>query len=208
MTSSTLFETAVRPTGENVCRHVKTGVGMLVGGAALAYYLSRFGGDAAGKFCLLAAAALLLGSAIGCIMGRLADVLFWTAIGVAYGCLAVVHADMYHWTAEYAWPLVGGMVGAAAAVAFEGKVIRRMACCALVALSLVAVYEFAFFRFQWDLMPDLCCATLGGALMGAGVELVGRFERAAAIPRYVLAVGLLGAGIAGHWFAIHHIPGL
>jgi hypothetical protein len=181
---------------------------MAIALAGIAYYLSTFNVNAVGRFGFLVAAAILIGVALGLATRKLGDVVFWSAIGVCYGYLAVIHADLYDWTAEYAWPLVGGVVGAVAAIPSEGKLWRRMAFCAATALGLIAIYEFASFGFQRDLLPDLYCATLGGAMMGVGVDLVSRLEKATGIPRYALAVVLIAAAIACHTLAIHYIPGL
>lgn len=176
--------------------------------AALLGYLSAFGTTDVVRFGMLLAVTLSLGGAIGFAVGKIREVAFWTGIGTAFGYLVVVHGVLYDWTASYAWPLVGGIVGATASLWREGKVVQRTLCCTLVALMLIAVYAFSLFGVREDLLADLNCAAFGGALMGLGVELIMQLEKRAAFLRPWLAPAITLAAIAGHWLATRYIPGI
>lgn len=200
--------TAVRPIRAKAEIWLETACGMCLAGGLFAGYLGLFHGGDAARWAALAAVALPIGCLFGAAKGKLADVAFWTAIGVAFGYLTVVRADTFDWTGVYVWPVIGAMVGAAAALCRDGRPFRRVSCCALAAVGMAAVYEFGRFGFRADLIADLVCATLGGALMGLGVELVRRYEARTAIPRHCLAVELIAAAILCHVMAITYIPGL
>jgi hypothetical protein len=181
---------------------------MFVVVAVFLSYVRTFGPEAVGKFVVVATLALVIGGLIGLATGRFSAAVFWSGIGVVGGYLAIVHTCLYHWTNEYAWPLTGGLVGATAAVCGDGRLKRRMICCALVWLGLVVVYEVPFFGFNRDLIADPFCAALAGALFGLGVDLATRFERFTSIPRHFFALGLVLLAIAGHWTAMRLFPGL
>ncbi len=181
---------------------------MFVVVALLAAYLRTFGPEAVGRFGLVIVLTLPLGGAIGWLADRFSAAVFWAGIGTVLGSLAVCGAAVYHWTALYVWPLMGGIVGATAAVCDEGKLMQRMACSALVGFGVIAVYTFSCFGFQRDQVAELICAAGGGALLGLGVELVGRFEKRTSIPRHFLALGLVVLAVAGHWIAVRIIPGV
>jgi hypothetical protein len=141
-------------------------------------------------------------------MGRFSAAVFWAGIGVVGGYLAVVHTFLYHWTQEYAWPLMGGVVGATAAVCGDANLKRRIGCSALVWLVLVMIYDLSFFGLKRDLLADPLCAFIAGALFGLGVDLAARFEEWTSIPRHFFALALVILAIAGHWLAIRMIPGV
>jgi hypothetical protein len=171
-------------------------------------YIRTFGAETIPKFGLVATVALLVGGVIGLLAHRFQAAVFWSGIGVVGGYLAVVHSAMPHWSAEYAWPLVGGLVGATAAVCGDGKPWRRMFCSAAVGLAAVSIYSLSFFGFRRDQVADLICAAIGGALAGLAVDLASRFEKRTAVPRHFFALGLVILAIAGHWIAVKLIPGL
>jgi hypothetical protein len=181
---------------------------MFVVVAVLAAYLRTFGPEAVGRFGLVLVLALPLGGAIGRLAGRFSAAVFWAGIGTVLGSLAVCGAAVGHWTALYAWPLMGGIVGATAAICGEGKLVRRVAWSALVGFGVIAVYTFSWFGFQREQIAELICAAGGGALLGLSVDLVGRFEKRTSIPRHFLALGLVVLAIAGHWIAVRIIPGV
>ncbi len=176
--------------------------------AVLLSYLRPYGLPDMVRCSLLLVAALLCGGLMGLVARRLADALFWSAIGSICGYLAVLGAPLNHWTAQYFWPLAGGIVGATAACCGEGRRIRRAACCLLVGLGLVALYELSFFGFSGDRVAELVCAAGGSVLLALVVELAGRFEKYTAIPRHFLAIGFVLLAIAAHWAARKIIPGL
>jgi hypothetical protein len=171
-------------------------------------YIRSFGPETIPKFGLVAVLALLLGGLIGLAAHRFSTAVFWSGIGAVGGYLAVVHAAMPHWSAEYVWPLVGGLVGATAAACGDGRPVRRMIACAAVGLAAVSLYTLSLFGFRREAIADLICAAIGGALAGLGVDLASRFEKRTAVPRHFFALGLVVLAIAGHWTVTKIFPGL
>ncbi len=181
---------------------------MFVVVALLAGYLRTFGPEAVGRFGLVLVLTMPLGGLIGWLAGRFSAAVFWAGIGTVLGTLAVCGAAVGHWTALYAWPLMGGMAGAAAAVCDRRGLVERMACGAMVGLGIITIYVFSCFGIANAQIAELICAAGGGALLGLGVDLVGRFEKRTSIPRHFLALGLVVLAIAGHWIAVRVIPGV
>ena len=134
--------------------------------------------------------------------------MFWSAIGSILGYLTVVNASLSHCTGEYVWPILGGLVAAMAATSNGKKASYRVAYCSLLGLGLVSLYELFFLRFTHDSLDELVCAAAGSALLAVVVELAGRFERWTSVPRHLIAIGFVVAGIAVHWIALRLVPGL
>jgi hypothetical protein len=208
MTDSTTPETDPKPPRAEFQFGLQAFLWMFVVVAVFLSYIRTFRPEAVATFGLVATLALLIGGVIGLLAGRFSAAVFWSGIGVAGGYLAVVHTSLYHWTQEYAWPLMGGIAGATAAVCGDGNVRRRMVWSSLVWLGLIAIYDLSFFGLQYDLMSDPICALIAGALFGLGVDLATRFEKWTSIPRHFFALGLVLLAIGGHWVAIRLIPGL
>jgi len=183
---------------------LQTFAGLFVVVALLLGYLRLFGVESVAKCAVLTAVALVLGGLVGARAGKLGDALFWSAIGAVFGFLAILGDVSYHWILPYAWPLVGGLTGATAAICPDGRLARRMMCCALVAWALISVCFVLAITFQPVMLADLLCAALGGALMAVAVEMAGRFERYTSLPRHLLATGFVLVGITGHWLAFHY----
>ncbi len=201
-------ETETQPSRSEFQFGLQAFLWMFVVVAVFLSYIRSFGAETIPKFGLVATLALLLGGAIGLVAHRFSTAVFWSGIGVVGGFLAVIHAAMPHWSAEHVWPLVGGLVGATAAVCGDGRPMRRMFWSAAVGLAAVSLYSLSLFGFRRDQVAELICAALGGALAGLGVELASRFEKRTAIPRHFFALGLVVLAIAGHWIAVRVIPGL
>jgi hypothetical protein len=183
-------------------------LGMFVLVSVLLSYLRPFGVPVILKLTCLVGLALLCGGAIGLVARRFSEAVFWSAIGSILGYLTIVNAPLSHWTGEYVWPMLGGIVGAVAAAVSGKKARYRVAYCSLLGLGLVSLYELALLRFTRDSADELVCATAGSALLAVVVELAGRFERWTSVPRHLIAIGFVVAGIAVHWVALRLAPGL
>ncbi len=181
---------------------------MFVVVAVLVGYLRSFGVEPVGRFGLCIAVAMPLGGLIGWRAGRFSTAVFWTGIGTVLGSLAVCGTTVGHWTAYYFWPLMGGAAGATAAVCDRRGLPERMASTTVVALGIVGLYTLLWPCRSGEENAQIVCAAGGGALLGLGVDLVGRFERWTAIPRHFLALGLVVLAVAGHWVAVRVIPGI
>jgi hypothetical protein len=208
MTNPTTSEIEPQPPHAEFQFGLQAFLWMFVVVAVFLSYIRTFNPADVAKFGLVATLALLLGGVIGLLAGRFSAAVFWAGIGVVGGYLAVVHTCLYHWSQEYAWPLMGGVVGATAAVCGDGNLRRRIGCCSLAWLVLVMIYDLSLFGVQRDLLADPLCAFIAGALFGLGVDLATRFEKWTSIPRHFFALGLVLLAIAGHWLAIRIIPGV
>jgi len=208
MTNSTTSETEPQSPRTEFQFGLQAFLWMFVVVAVFLSYIRTFRPEAVATFGLVATLALLIGGVIGLVAGRFSAAVFWAGIGVVGGYLAVVHTSLYHWTNEYAWPLMGGIAGATAAVCGDGNIKWRMGCSSLAWLVLVMIYDLSFFGLQHDLMADPLCAFVSGLLFGLGIDLATRFEKCTSIPRHFFALGLVILAIAGHWLAIRLIPGV
>lgn len=194
------------PVPERLQFTLQSMIGLFVVVALLLGYLKAFGGESILKCGSTTLAALALGGLVGAWTGKTPDAMFWAAIGAVFGFLVVLGDASYHWSVIYAWPLVGGLTGATAALAPQQHLVRRMRSCATVALVSIALYLVCCLPFERAMFADMVCAALGGALMAVAVELATRFERYTALPRYLLATAFVLLGIAGHWAAVHFLP--
>jgi len=208
MTDSTTPETEPQPSRAEFQFGLQAFLWMFVVVAVFLSYIRTFSPADVAKFGFVATLALLIGALIGLLAGRFSAAVFWAGFGVVGGYLAVVHTCLYHWTQEYAWPLMGGIVGATAAVCGDGKLGRRIGVSAHVWLVLVVIYDLSFFGLQRDLIADPLCAFLSGILFGLVIDLATRFEKWTSVPRHFFALGLVILAIAGHWLAIRLIPGV
>ena len=132
-------------------------LGMFVLVSVLLSYLRPFGVPVVLKLTCLVGLALLCGGAIGLVARRFSEAVFWSVIGSILGYLTVVNAPFSHWTGEYVWPMLGGIVGAVAAVLSGKKARYRVAHCSLLGLGLVSLHELALLRFTRDSVDALVC---------------------------------------------------
>ena len=135
MTSPTTPETEPQPSRAEFQFGLQAFLWMFVVVAVFSY-IRTFSPATVARFGLVATLAIVVGGLIGLLAGRFSAAVFWSGIGVVGGYLAVVHASLFHWTNEYAWPLMGGIVGAAAAACGDGHIKRPVVCSSAVWLGL------------------------------------------------------------------------
>jgi hypothetical protein len=208
MTDPTTTESKLPPARAEFQFGLDAFLWMFVVVAVFLAYIRTFNPDDVGKFVVVATVDVLVGGVIGLLARRFSSAVFWAGIGAVGGYLAVVHTCLSHWTQEYACPLMGGIIGATAAVCGDGNLRRRMIVPSLVWLALVVLYDLSFFGLTRDWIAEPICAFLGGLLVGLGVDLATRFEKWTSIPRHFFALGLVLLAIGGHWLAIRLLPGV
>ena len=207
MTEQTPQETDPQPPRAEFQFGLQAFLWMFVVVAVFLSYIRTFGPAAVAKFGLVATLALLIGGLIGLVAGRFSAAVFWSGIGVVGGYLPWCNAASPtgarnmsgRWWAEWS---ARRRPPAATETSGGGWI-----CLARLA-RLVVIYDLSLFGFRRDLIADLICASVGGALAGLGVELASRFEKCTSIPRHFFALGLVILAIAGHWLAVRMIPGL
>jgi hypothetical protein len=181
-------------------------LGMFVVLAVFLSYLNTFAKDpkAIAAFGIGLVIAYAISGAIGVWSGRFSTVMFWAGIGAVCGTLAITQTTVFHSADVVAWPVIGGVTGAAAAAVQDGKLARRMLCTSLIGFSLVMAYTLIFLGGQQHSLLVLLnvCAIGGGALWGLVVDLACRFEKWTSIPRHFFALGLVLLAIGGHWLIV------
>ena len=186
---------------------LQAGLGTMTVSCLLIAYLRPLGVLAVGRCGLV----VLMGAVLGCIVGamtrRPGDTLFWSVMGAVAGYLAVLSAFVYHWTGTHVWPIVGALSGAAAVVPPPTRPFLRMFAAGATAAALILAYQLALFGSEPKSAAELLCAALGGAMLGLASEIAGWFEARISVSRSAIAIGVVRALIAGHWLAVHFIPG-
>lgn len=145
-----------------------------------------------------AGAALVLGTLVGAVAGRIADAQYWSVLGATFAFISAVDIVDYHW----AWAATGALTGAAVGSISPGRPLRKMLAGAVTASAVFGFYALAFWpglpgEFLWD----LGAAPVIGALFGLLVEAFAWLESRAALPRYASATVLMLAICGGNYLA-------
>jgi hypothetical protein len=171
--------------------------GMIAISLGLAY-LRSLHPDYALSGLYAAAAALLLGTLVGMVTGRVADAQFWAVLGGTFAMISAVGVVAYHWI----WAVTGAVAGAAIGSTAGGPWLRTVLA---GSVATTAAFAVCVAPFRSDLAVevwlDLLAAPVIGALFGLLVEIFCWLERRSTLPRHVTAIVLMAAVCAGNYFA-------
>ena len=147
---------------------------------------------------IVATAALLWGTLVGLLTGRVADTPFWAVLGATFALISAIGVVAYHW----AWAATGAAAGAAIGSTAGGPWLRTVlagsvAATAAFAACVVPVHS----NLAGEILLDLAAAPVIGALFGLLVEIFWWLERRAPLPRHATATVLMAAVCAGNYFA-------
>lgn len=170
-------------------------------------YLRPLGMAAVGRCGTFVILGGLLGWLVGSMTRRAEESVWWSAMGALAGYLGVLSAYVYHWTATLVWPMVGAATGAAAVWPPPVRPFLRMAAGAGTATVAVVVYHTIALGCEQKFAAEWLCAGMAGAVIGLAAAMARWLETGFSISRPVLAISLTATLIAGHWLAVHCIPG-
>jgi len=171
--------------------------GMVVISVGLAFLRSLNGAYVApGLF--VATGALLLGTPVGMLLGRVTDAQFWAVLGATFAFISAVDIVAFHW----AWAGTGAAAGAAVGVTAGGRLSRTLLAGGLAATAAFGTYAAVFFSSSpREILFDLAAAPVIGMAFGLLVEIFFRLEQRTSLPRYVTATVLMVAVCVGNYFA-------
>ncbi|MCL4206290.1 MAG: hypothetical protein KJ000_27725 [Pirellulaceae bacterium] len=142
--------------------------------------------------------ALLLGTLVGLVTGRLADAQFWSVLGSTFALISAIEIVPYHW----AWAVTGAAAGAAVGCTAGGSWLRTILAGGLSATAAFGIYVAVFYATSpREILFDLAAVPVVGVFFGWLVDIFFRLEQRTSLPRHVTATVLMIAVCVGNHFA-------
>ncbi len=171
----------------------------------LAAFLSPRGNDLLLSGMLTAVGAATFALAVGYFWPPLVDRVFWAIVVTAMMQAVCAEVDLLARLEIFAWPATAG-VAAAMAVGHRNLYIR------MVMSGLAAGLCFAAFATQIDarladLVMNIVCATIGGALLAVLISVIQWLEEKYRLPQPAIGLVMVLAAIVFAVLAPRMIPG-
>ncbi len=147
---------------------------------------------------VVVAMAVIVGGAIGWCAGRTGDATYWSVVITTAAFLSVAGERANGPLFSIAWSAVGTTAGSCCGLIPQNRLVWRMLTGCFVAGATMLVFSAALTAGTVEILFDLACAPLVGALVGLLIEVILWLERQSYAPRYITASWLLCAVIIGN----------
>jgi hypothetical protein len=148
--------------------------------------------------CVMVCVAAVFGAIVGSVRQRAADASYWAVVATAAAYLSVAGERSHEPLFQVAWASVGMVAASFGGAVAAQRVFRRMLLAGFTG-GLTMLFFSTDMQAGPEMLFDLICAPIVGALIGLLIECILWIERRARIARYVTATWLLLAVVAGNW---------